>query len=482
MQPFYFLAVVGSRLISVLSMLMLAHIMTANAFGQFALINTNALAIQMVAGSWLVSLANRAMTSSGDTIDHTMLAAIMTALLIVASTVLMAGMAFGATHPEQGLIPLTTAVLALVFILYEMVLALKNAMAKEAAYARYAIYRNVLSLALGVGLVLAGIGTMGPVLGLLIASTLPLVLLPDTRRIWNNAHPSWAALGHMRPYLRHGLAGGVALGAYILVNAPNRNLFAHQFGVEVSGIWTLCADLSYGPLAVVGNAYSLSQVRLIYLSASIGDTASLRYRARALVESTLVLVLPYSIGAYLFANNVVKLLLPKEQADIAATIVVSAALQGAALLLLYNLTSIMLARRRYWLVVVMVLTVAAAATAGASTSSGIVQGAHAAMAGSVGAVGFWLAWGLANKFFHVNLRELAKLAFASAIFWATARCAELVLLYLGAENASWYVALGISIISYVYAAIWLKISGFTNMIPQAIRRRFPHLVHNIDES
>jgi hypothetical protein len=422
------------------------------------------------------------MVSTNGAIDRTMMAAVMAALLVVNITVLAAGITYSAMHQERAWITLATTVLALAFIMYEVVLALKNAIGQEAAYASFAICRNVLSLALGVWLVVEGYGPLGPVFGLLIATTLPLVLLPGARRIWSSARPSWAALERIRPHLGHGLAGGIALGTYILVNAPTRNLFAQQFGANISGIWTLCADLSYGPLAVLGNAYGLSQIRLIYLSASSGDTASLQRRARALLESMLALTLPYSIGAYLFAQDGVKLLLVPSQGDIAATIVVPATLQGASLLLLYSLTSIMLAWRRLWLVVVMVSTVAIATTLGASARSSIVGSTHAAMDGSLCAIGFWLVWGLVTGFFHVRWLELAKLMLASMTLWASATVTMMALKFLKVGNAGWMAAIGMSGICFAAMAIWLRLSGFTNMIPPAIRRFIPHLASQSDDN
>lgn len=482
MQQLYFLALVGTRLISVLSMLILSHVMTTEAFGQFALINTNALAVQMVAGSWLVSIANRSMVSAQGNIDRTMMAAIMAAMLIITGAALATGVIYGALHPTLGWMALATAALATAFIAYEMALALKNAIGQAAAYATFAMYRNVLALVLGLAFVLGGSGPLGPVIGLLIATAIPLVSLPNARLIWTSARPSLAALRHIRPHLGHGLAGGIAFGIYIIVNAPGRNIFAQHFGTSVSGIWTLSADLFYGPLAVMGNAYGLSQVRLIYLSASAGDSAALQRRARALIEFTLVLGVPYAIGCCLFARDAVRLLFPQEQASIAAAIVVPAAVQGAALLLLYSLTSVALAWRRFWLVAVMVLTVAAAATGGALVGSGIVGGAHAAMAGSVGAVMFWLAWGVAVGLVHVRWGELAKLALASAVLWASAMATTMVLGYFGARTGVWIASAGVGSICFAASALWLRLSGFIDMLPPAMRGYIPYLTRQSDDN
>lgn len=473
MQPLYLLALIGARLISIASLLILSHVMTAHAFGQFSLINTNALAIQMIAGSWLVSIANRTMVSAEGAIDRAMMAALLAAMLIITGIVLVAGLAYGAMHPAMSWTALATAALAIAFIIYEMALALKNAIGQEAAYASFAIYRNVLALALALGLVLAGSGPLGPVMGLLAATVFSLAFLPGTRRLWTIARPSWAELKLLRAHLGHGLAGGVALGIYILVNAPSRNLFAEQFGAGISGIWILCSDISYGPLAVLGNAYGLSQIRLIYIAATAGDASSLRLRARALLESTISIAVPYSIGACLFARQAVNLLLSQEQTQIAATIVVPATLQGAALLVLYAMTSVMLALRRFWLVGAMVVTVAVAALAGASLGSDIISGAFASMSGSAATVGIWLIWGQATGLFQIRLSELAKLAFASVAMWVTAIAVMFALEQLSVGGANWIVTAFISGIAFAATAILLNISGFIDMLPPTFQRYLP---------
>lgn len=481
MQPLYFLALFGSRLITVLSTLIFSHAMTTYAFGQFALINTNALAMQMVAGSWLVSIASRAMVSTDGQIDRAMMSAIMTAMFIIAGTITAVGMTYGALYPDQSWIAISTAALATAFIIYEMLLALKNALGREAAYASFAIYRNILALALGLGLVLIGVGPLGPVFGLLISTSICLALLPGARRIWSGARPSWNALRLLRPHLGHGLAGACALGIYILVNAPSRNIFAQQFGADISGIWTLCSDLSYGPLAVIGNAYGLSQIRLIYISAAAADATSLMRRARSLIETSLTLIVPYSIGAVLFAQDAVRLMLAQAQVDMAVKIVIPATLQGCALLILYCLTSVMLARRRFWLVGLMVLTVAVAATIGAWVGTGIVDSSQLAMGGSAGAVGLWLIWGISKGVFHVRWRELVKLSLASAAMWASATGTMAALDFLEAGRTMWIVAAGVSVLAFAGTAIWLRLSGFTDMLPPVVQRYFPHLANQIDD-
>lgn len=471
MRSIYLLAVVATRLISVVSMLILSHVMTANAFGQFALINTNALAIQMVAGSWLVSITQRAMVSEDRSIDRAMMAAITAATLVLVSVVSISGLTFAVIHPDAGLLAIFTVALAIVFIIYELTLALENAVGNEVAYASFAMSRNVIALIAGVGLVLIGLGAFGPVVGLLIATAFPLAVLPGARRIWTSVTPSLAALRHIRPHLGHGMAGGVALGTYILVNAPSRNIFAQEFGTSMSGVWTLCADLFNGPLVVLGNAYALSQVRLIYISASTGNLRDLRLRSREMMEVSLTLALPYAIGATLFASDVVKFLFSDGQVELAASVVVPAAVQSAALLVLYGLTSVALAWRRYWLVGSMVLSVAASATIGASVGLDFVGSAHASMAATVGSVAAWLCWTWGTGLICFRWREFVKLAIASSVLWLAAMGTSHALVGVGLGGQIWILVAGASGAAFAIAAIWLRLSGFMRLLPDGMHQR-----------
>ena len=480
MRPLYLLALLGTRLVSVLSLLVLSHLMTPKAFGEFTLINTNALAAQMILGSWLSSIVTRSMASRNGDVNPNMMAAITSAVLIVSAITLGASIVYGCMYPDQFWGALMTAILASSFIIYDTALAIKNAMGRESAYAAFALSRNLLAFIVATFLVIVGTGSFGPVVGLLIGTLTPLIFLSGTRRLWLNAKLSMRALRHLSPYLSQGLSGALVLGIYILVNAPIRNLIAQEFGVAAAGVWTLCSDLFYGPLAIVGNAYSLSQIRLLYLAAAALDEEAMRRRAQALMEFTLAIAVPYVIVCEMFAEDVVGVIISPHQAGLAANIVTAAASQGGAVLVLYSLTSIALARKRFWLVASMVattaLSVTIAAFAGALAGAGLANTARWASWACLFVVLVWLVWSAATNLVTIRRRELTKLFFASSALWlASMGSSEVLSLTLGI-SVNWIFPALAGAVAFLVTALVLNLSGFIEMLPLVLQRHIAHLV------
>lgn len=469
MSKFYLISVVGTRLIGVITILILSHIMPPFSFGKFALINTNALLLQMVFGSWLVSIASRALVTDGNVIDREMMSAILSVVLVLVAVILSGAAALGVLHPDMGVHVIATAVLAIAFIIYDTTLAAKNALGREAAYATFAVYRNAFALVLSVVFVLLGLGFLGPVAALLVGTAIPLLLLPSARAIWGNAKPSLAALARVRQHLAWGLSGGLTLGIYILVTAPARNIIADHFGASAVGIWILGADLFFGPLVVIGNAYALSQVRLIYLAAAASDLIALDRRARELMEFTLTLAIPYCVGGLLFAEEAFRFVLSDDQARLAAGIATAAAIQGPALLILYSLASIVLARHRFWLVAAQVVSVMLLVAVAAHAGDSFLKAVYFSAGMSVATVLVWLIGSLTVGLVRVRGKEIAKLIVASSIFLGVSFVALQLLQFPGA----WIIAALGGLACFAAVAVGLRIDGFIAALPPTLRQRFP---------
>lgn len=468
MRPLYLLAVVGTRLIGIVLMLTLTYLMAPPEFGQFALINTNALLIQMLVGSWLVSIANRELVSDEGVVNSDIMSSVTSAGILVAAIVLCVGAAYAFYHYEQRWQVLGTAALAVVLIVYDITLAAKNAIGRETAYASFAVYRNVLTFGLSVSLVAFGMGAFGPVVGLVMGTVAPLFLLSSARSVWAGARASWIALARARQYTALGVSGGLILGVYILVNAPTRNIIAHHLGKAPSGVWTLCGDLFYGPLAVIGNAYALSQVRLMYLAAANSDSDALNQRSRSLVEFIIAITVPYVIGSVLFASDAMVLVLSRSQALLASEIAPYAAVQGAAILLLYSLASIALARRRLRLIATMVISTALSATAATFAGNTLAEMASYSMAGTLVSALCWLTWSSVQGIVQIRLGELGKLFIAGAAMWLAATISLHMVADLG---GGWMLAAVASAVSFVAVAVGLRIHGFIEVLPSRMRER-----------
>jgi O-antigen/teichoic acid export membrane protein len=466
MQTLYLVAVLGTRFIGVISILILSHIMATEAFGRFALINTNALLVQMLAGSWLISITNRSLVTDASVVDREMLSTILSVVLVLLTSITCGAVAYTAWRPEVGTYAFATAGLAITFIICDATLAVKNALGREADYATFAVLRNILTLIISVGLVWVGWGALGPVAGILLGAVIAFLLLPETRRVWMKARPGWAAFKRIRPHLSWGMSGGLILGIYILVTAPSRNIIADNFGVSAVGVWTLSADLFFGPLVVIGNAYALSQMRLIYLAASKSDEVALDERARDLMEFTLALALPYLIGGWLFADKALTLLLSEAQSDLASGIAIAAAVQGPALLVLYSLSSVVLARHRFKLVVAQVFTVMVLTALSALAGVDFEGAARLSSIAAVATTLSWLIWCVAAGLVRVRGREIVKLILSSVAFLVV----SLACLSLFQLTGGWIIAAVLGALTFSALAIRLRLQGFVAALPPAMRR------------
>lgn len=468
MRPLYLIAVVGTRLITVLSTLSISYLLSPADFGYYALIVTNALFVQMLFGAWLTSIANRVLATD-HALDQDAMSAIASGFVLVAVAVAGAFLVYWLASSAYGVRLALVAALASTLIFYDTTLAIQNGAGRELAYARLAMSRNCLAFVLSIAFILAGAGFPGAVAGQILGTMIPVVATPSIIRLWAAVRPSVAALATLRRHLSLGVAGAATLGIYILANAPARNIMEHTVGAANVGIWALCSDLFYGPLAVIANAYGLSQVRLLYLAAHAGDETTLARRARELVEFTLAVSLPYAIGGAFFAPQIVTLVFPATQAASAANIVVPAVLQGAALLVLYSLASVALARRRFGLILVMVSTTAGAATLAIWFSATLERMAWTSSLASIGSVGFWLLWNAACGYVRPRIAELGKLLAASTALAGVAALAGHLLAFPG----GWMAALPLAGGAFAVTALLLRLAGLLDALPPGLRARIP---------
>lgn len=465
MRPLYLISVVGTRLITVLSTLSISYLLSPEEFGYYTLIVTNALLVQMLFGAWLTSIANRVLATD-HMLDRDAMSAIASGFVLVAAAVVCAFLAYSLATSAHGFRLALVATLAFMLIFYDTTLAIQNAAGNERAYARLAMSRNCLAFVLSIAFILAGAGFPGAIAGQILGTVIPVVATPSIIRLWVAVRPSFAALATLRRHLALGISGAAALGIYIVVNAPSRNIMEHTVGAANVGIWALCSDLFYGPLAVVANAYGLSQVRLLYLAAQAEDEITLSRRACGLVEFTLAVAVPYAVGGAFFAPRIVELVFPAAQAA-SATVVVPAVLQGAALLVLYSLASVALARRRFSLILVMVSTTAGAATLAAWSGGSLERIAWASSLTSIGSVGFWLAWNATLGYVRLRMPELCKLLGASIALAGVAVLADRLLAFSG----GWMIALLLAAGAFAIAALLLRVEGLLDALPPSFRAR-----------
>lgn len=464
MRPLYLIAVIGTRLITVLSTLSISYLLNPTQFGYYALTNTNALFVQMLFGAWLTSIANRILATE-HALDNETLSSIASGFALIFFGIALSFGIYTIVLSEYTLRLALVAVLALMLILYDTTLAIQNAAGQERGYTRLSIFRNCLSFILSIALVMTGFGFAGAIVGQIIGTITPLVTTPSVLRLWSSVRPSGVAIRRLFRHLPLGIAGAATLGIYILTNAPSRNIMEHSAGAASVGVWALCCDLFYGPLAVIGNAYGLSQIRLMYLAAQAGDDDALALHARDLVEFTLAVAVPYAVGGTFFGAQIVSLAFPSEKIADAVEVITPAILQGAALLVLYSLASVALARQRFGLIVVMVLTTAAAATLAAWTKGTMTHMAWSSAIATIVCVSSWVIWSALCGLVRPRLSEITKLVLAMTALASAAMFSVQCLTFAGGWIAGILIAGGI----FVAVALWLRLAALIDALPRPIR-------------
>ena len=467
MNASYVIAVMATRLLGLLLLLVLFHLLPGSEFGSFALINTNAMSIYMVCGAWVIAIGNRTLVTDGNTVDRAMLSAVAFALLGIFTLLLMVGVTLHVvTAPADSPI-LLTAGLAAVLTIYEATLASKNALGRAKAYAIIAVSRNVLALVLAVGLVAVGAGVTGAVAGIGISALLAIVAQPDGRRLWSDVRYRSKVLAPLKPYIAFGIGGALQLGSYILVNAPLRNLIAIKYGTAAAGIWSVTTDLYFGPLALVANANALSQVRLIYLAASNKETEVMWDRCRALLEFTVVIAALYAVGSIFFATDAARLVAPADSVADVVAIAIPAALFGVAIMVLYSLVTVALVGAQIGLVALMIATVAAASSVPLLWSNTLLEGCWQAAIGANTIVLCWSIFVVVNYRLFIPLGQLVRLGVAVAGFVLVAVAGGRIFSF----GLAWLAIATVATATFLAAGLLVRINAVTAALSASLRMR-----------
>lgn len=469
MRPLYLAAVVGTRLISVLSLLILAHLMKPASFGIFALVNTNALAIQMLFGSWLASLGNRILVNNSGHISPGRFAGIATALwliLAIYGTAIIAVYIIDQANSAQFC---ATVGLAGSLLIYELSLSVLNATGSEYRYATFALTRNCSALVASSCLVWIGADAQGALAGQGLGVLVALLSTPFMLKAWLHARPSINSLGVFTGHLRTAIAGSVTLGIYIILNAPMRNIITQIFGVIASGIWSLCGDLFYGPLNLLASAYILSKLRVMYMCNDTGLDDARDAHAKELLNFGFFLAIPYAVGGALFASSIAKLALPENQRILGSMIAPYSAVQGSLILILYCLATIALVRKRLSLLIIIA---ASAATLPAACVFGwggdLQQSAGMAVGGLALCVISAMLWCIRLGVLKIDGWEIAKVV-----------AATLALTVVSCGTRAWYGIPGGQLLSgflgvavFIVLAARLRVTAMLDVVPSRFHRFF----------
>lgn len=467
MRPLYLAAVVGTRLISVLALLILAHLMKADSFGAFAMVVTNALAIQMLFGSWLASLSTRLLVNVSGHVDGERFAGIATAMYLILSLYGSAATLAAVVGQSYFVQSIETIILAGALLLYELSLSVLNATGSEHRYAAFALTRNCSALAISCCLVMIGGGAEGAVTGQIVGVLAALLLTPAMLKAWLAARPSFASLGIFTGHLRTAMAGSITLGIYVILNAPIRNVIAFDNGLAAGGVYSLCGDLFYGPLNLLASAYILSKLRLMYLSNDSGQYEENNQHGTDLLNFAFLLAIPYAVGGFFFGSAVAELALPADQRIAGAMLAPFSAAQGSLILILYCLATVALVRKRLLLLVFIAASASILPTACILAWGGTLrQSAEGALGGLAFCVSGVFIWSVKLGVVRVDMREVAKILLAT-----------LGLTIVSAGGGAWFgspwallLSAVLGTIVFLLAAVRLKVTAIREIIPDRLHR------------
>ena len=476
MNYIYFLAVIGNRLIALFCILALSYLLPSNEFGIYAIASANALVVQILLASWLASSANKLLAAHDDDPSVT-LSTIALGMVGVTTILALIGLGY-ALMPFTEAAPFQVALVlgwSATLMIYDVTLASKNALGEANAYAVLAITRNVLALTVSVALVLAGYGPTGAIIGQLVGNALPVLLLPTSRRIWLRVRLDSISCTTLRYCMIFGAAGTFALGQYILVNAASRNLVALTLGEAEAGQWALALDIFYGPLALLGTAYTLSRMRELYAGHDRKSQVERRTEMGKFVLVNLYFAVPYAIGGFLLAPSLATLLFAEQSLAGILLISQAATVQSAAMLALFGLTTVLLAIARGKLLITIVigatLLVSGATLAAWAGGGGLAALMWAATLALAVTVVIAVGYASIRRYVSLDMKAVGRVVLAAATMGITVAGLQVV------WPAAFYLHLIAGIVCYGVLTIVLRPIELHDFVPKEslLARKMPFL-------
>lgn len=421
-----------------MTLILLGFLLPIADFGLYSLNATNALFFQIVCGWWITSAAYKFMAHRDDVLVNDFIATMAAAACLASVVATIAAAIFvtqvsGYSLRIAGIVALWTVAL----IAYDLTLAANNGLGNSRAYAKLSMWRNLLALVLSAGLVLAGYGPIGAMIGQALSLILPLLVLRSANGFWRRAAIGRASLARAGELMRFGIAGMCVLGYYILTQAVARNLVETKLGLAAAGQFAFAVDIFNAPLLLVGTSFSLSRMRALYRSGNKDDPARARFEAEQYVQIFIVLGLAYAAVGAVVAPHLAGLLAFSSMGAGVAALAGPAALISAAVQVTSAVLTALLVCERRWPVIS--LTLSAIAVSFASVWLAPVQG--------LGATGWSFAAGLAM----VAIVGLAAVVRCGAMDLDTGRLLRSAVTALGACGAS-------------YACLWLLGTGLLGAV------------------
>ncbi len=359
MNFFYFLSVISSRFLNLVSVVALSYLLSPALFGKYSLFTTNSLLIHLLCTSWITSSIWRDVSKSSPGDDHHFVAAaVKYAMLAGLCYVPVAALGAIFFNDQAGFIAVTLGQ-ALLILLIELALVVLNGRGAARGYSLLSFMRGAFGIVIAVGLIAAGFGLWGAIAGQMLAIMLALGAFGSVRAMANGAWRAPVVWAEVSAKFRFGLVSTCALNLYMLANALGRNFIAGQLGPAQAGYFSLSADLFFAPIALFVTSLSLSSIPQLYSSHT--DPQEVRDQSTVdFVMANLALALPYALGGALLAPHLAVAVLNRGTGAAVAAIAGHGAIQGACFGFLSALTTLALTRERTWLAFALSMAIIAA--------------------------------------------------------------------------------------------------------------------------
>lgn len=291
------------------------RLLTPAAYGQYALVVSGIGFLNVLFFQWLrVSLLR--FFPSHEQNPRPLLSVILFGFLVLVVLTGGIGAALGVLLPDPVWRPFLLVGLLMLWThaWFELNLELARSRLEPLRYGLLSGSKAIMALVLGVGCVFLGLGSYGPLVGLLVATA--VVGIAGSRGTFAGIRPGY----HREQFgelLRYGLplTGTFVLG--FIINASDRFLIAGLLGEASAGQYSAAHDLAQQTLTLLMVVVNLAAYPLAVkaLESEGREAAERQLRNNAVV--LLGVALPAALGMWLLASNIVVVLLGTEFATLA---------------------------------------------------------------------------------------------------------------------------------------------------------------------
>lgn len=295
----YFSARVVSALLGVVAIAAYSRLLEPGRYGIYTLVLTTAMVAADILFQWIRASVGRLLPNEPATASP-VLGTAVTSVAAVGTAVMVATAVLAWIDVLSGspvLIVLGGSI-AVGIAAFETTLTVAQARRKVLLYLLLTTCRAVGAVVLGITLILLGMGAQGPLIGLLLASTLPLlvVLVRHRRALWE----SRPQLAIVRSFAAYGLPFVAVSIAGSIIAASDRYMLAILVGIGEAGTYAAAYDFAQRSLFMVMAAAYLASSPAVFRAYEQGDTARLEAHLRDQIG--LFLIAAYPLATILVAT------------------------------------------------------------------------------------------------------------------------------------------------------------------------------------